>query len=72
MNKSYMNTAKILDEGFFQKIKSFIKSNKLTQTMSLRKDINNLNTSISKLEKSLSKEAGRPVKLEKIKLSDFF
>ena len=51
--KSYMNHKNLLSEGFFDKFKSFMKSipKRVKITSGLRKDVNNLNNILDKMDK---------------------
>jgi len=52
-NKSYMNDKNILNEGFFDKIKTFIKNipKNVKITAGLRKDVGNLNKILDRMDK---------------------
>jgi len=74
--KSYMDKNTILSEGFFSKLFKLFKTDKKTQDKikrkkDIKKSLFNLNKAQSDLEKSLSKEFGEKITLNKYTLKDF-
>ena len=65
MKKSYMNIKNLLSEGFFSKIAKFLRSKpkedrskKNIVAKGMGKEINNLNKSVSKLDKKIKSILG--------------
>ena len=74
--KSYMDRNNILSEGFLSKLFKFFKTDKKTQDKikrkaDVKKSLFNFNKAQSDLEKSLSKEFGEKITLNKYTLKDF-
>ena len=76
--KSYMSNDNIISEGFFNKIFQFAKNlksddkNKIKKNRKLKLSLTLLNKAVSGIEKTLKKDHGVDVELERFKLSDFF
>ena len=76
--KSYMNKNNIISEGFFDKIFKFAKNlksddkSKIKKNRKLRLSLTLLNKAVGGIEKTLKRDHGVDVELERFKLSDFF
>ena len=77
-NKSYMNKKNLIQENFFDKLKSFLSKKKGKEKISLLNKIKlslkvaDLNNSVSKFEKSLKKQLGKDYpNLPRYKPEDF-
>ena len=74
VKKSYMNKNTILSEGFFDKLKSFLKNKKslnlLKKDKKFMKHLNKLNTTVDNIEKYF-KDQDIDINLDKFSAKDF-
>ena len=76
--KSYMDKSCLLSEGFYKTLGTLLAGgmfakflSKLQKHSKFKRDIKDINSLVSDLEKGFEKEFGKKVKFDKFKISDF-